>query len=334
MTFRYLAPKPKEEKKYLPLVRVGELLSYYIRSVSASLVDTHPQARTQHRMKLIKLDKRTAFYHKGQVITHDGETLNSLEIYPMHLEANRYIIKFETPGVRCDDLLEFYAYDAIRLKARVVGFDYRKQKIMADIKAFDSYITDGIAQVQRLLDAGALASQIVLDGFAVGAVIATRVAAHFHKLGLKLYLWNDRSFSSTAKAMQQMGISPDDEQENDVAALYNLIDSAYKRHCFLSRHDKHYASGDIAKSDSLHAAVKDYEKKRGINTGYKLTCTEIDNTETDDCFSCTSDEEASAYAQENCHAAHRLFMRQQSSRANPPTQQQLFERFVAGNIFS
>jgi hypothetical protein len=57
-------------------------------------------------------------------------------------------------------------------------------------------VTDGIAQVKRLLEQGVQPHKILLSGYSLGGGIATLVARHFQQKGINLYLFNDRSFSS------------------------------------------------------------------------------------------------------------------------------------------
>ena len=68
-------------------------------------------------------------------------------------------------------------------------------------ESFQDLVTDGIAQVQRVLDLGANPKNITLDGLSLGGGVADLlVAYHFHQLGKQVYLWNDRSFATPFKS--------------------------------------------------------------------------------------------------------------------------------------
>jgi len=128
---------------------------------------------------------------------------------PTQFKKSIFIIKFNGNGGQYQDLLSQYGRDAQRLGKTVIGFNYRgvgnSQKTP---DTFQDLITDGIAQVQRLLDNGANPEHILLDGHSLGGGIATMVVEHFHKKGHHIYLWNDRSFASISKAAAGI-IAPD-----------------------------------------------------------------------------------------------------------------------------
>ncbi|CAM2961321.1 hypothetical protein [Legionella worsleiensis] len=139
---------------------------------------------------------------KYKIITHDGAHLDTLEF--QHPSQNntephyqKYIINFVGNSMRYEDILYDMKQDAKTLNANVVGFNFRgvgQSKVYATSK--DDLVTDGIAQVQRLLDKGVSPQNITLKGLSLGAGIASLVAHHFHQTGQPVNLFNDRSFSS------------------------------------------------------------------------------------------------------------------------------------------
>ncbi|CDZ79463.1 Alpha/beta hydrolase family protein [Legionella massiliensis] len=87
--------------------------------------------------------------------------------------------------------------DAAELECNVVGFNLRGVgNSTGHPQSKQDLVNDGIAQIQRLLDAGVSAENITLKGHSLGGGISTLVADHFHKQGYKVNLFNGRSFSS------------------------------------------------------------------------------------------------------------------------------------------
>jgi hypothetical protein len=87
--------------------------------------------------------------------------------------------------------------DARELKCDVIGFNLRGvSQSTGKPRSKNDLVTDGIAQVQRLLDDGADPENITLKGHSLGAGIATLVADHFHDHGIKVNVFNGRSFST------------------------------------------------------------------------------------------------------------------------------------------
>ncbi|MES2212678.1 MAG: hypothetical protein V4490_06030, partial [Pseudomonadota bacterium] len=153
-----------------------------------------------------------------RVETHDGATLDTLEINPYHEKSNiadqKYIIFFGGNDKSFEGSYASLEKDAERLSTCVIGFNYRN--VGSSTKQATSthdFVIDGIAQVQRLLDIGVQPEHIVLKGYSYGAAFATLVASHFHKNNQNINLFHDRSFSSLSK--QGMAkLFPEDQKEN------------------------------------------------------------------------------------------------------------------------
>jgi len=155
------------------------------------------------------------------VTTDDHATLDTLEIRPQALDnvmQRPYIINFLGSAQHYQDNLYFPLLDMIRDDARqqhctVIAFNYRN--VVGSTKApssFEDLVTDGIAQVQRLLTQGVPPANIVLNGVSLGAGIATLVAAHFHSHDIPVRLFSDRGFSSLARTIAgwiQIGVVND-----------------------------------------------------------------------------------------------------------------------------
>ncbi|VEB34824.1 sidB homolog, substrate of the Dot/Icm system [Legionella sainthelensi] len=235
----------------------------------------------------------------GYVGTHDSAVLDTIELKPKtesntSLKNQHYIIKFNGNGMFYQDALYNYAYDANQLNLTIIGFNYRGVgNSKKTPETFQDLVTDGIAQVQRILDRGVDSKKITLDGLSLGGGVATIVASHFHKIGKPVYLWNDRSFASVSKAAAGV-VAPEIDNifgetlatsiectswslmkpsgwDVDVAKAYNEIPDEYKNHMYVAKKSTlSYGDGVIAHWASLHEGVKQDEKKKGIRTGHKV----------------------------------------------------------------
>lgn len=146
------------------------------------------------------------------VKTSDYSILDTAEIY--HEETNLlspHVIVF------CGN---FYSYDVMiptlkkmaeENKWKVIVFDYPNVRNSTGLVLSQNVLINaGIAQVNRLLQSGVKAENITLYGLSLGGGIASLVASYFHQLKSpeKVYLLNDRSFSSTGRmSMNWYGVT-------------------------------------------------------------------------------------------------------------------------------
>lgn len=139
---------------------------------------------------------------KHEIITHDDAHLDTFEIKHKsqeHIEPQyqKYIINLVGNGMCYEHIIDDMKEDAKALKANVVGFNLRGVgQSTGRAKSKEDLVTDGIAQVQRLLDQGVSPQNITLKGYSLGAGVATLVAQHFHQLGQPINLFNSLSFST------------------------------------------------------------------------------------------------------------------------------------------
>ncbi|MCR9191950.1 MAG: hypothetical protein NXI01_04750 [Gammaproteobacteria bacterium] len=167
---------------------------------TSTFYTAHDSVVTQTTAVLIP-DKALT-HKKHTIITHDDAELETLELNPVSLqktpiEKQTYIINFLGNA----DIYQHY-YDEMKCEAKlynanIIGFNYRG--VLNSKKApqsQDDLITDGIAQVQRLLDTGVDPKKIILKGESLGAAIATMVAGYFHTHKQKINISNGRSFST------------------------------------------------------------------------------------------------------------------------------------------
>ena len=235
----------------------------------------------------------------GYIGTHDDATIDTIQFAPQSERSKsndqqRFIIKFNGNGMQYTDAVDNFAYDAAKLKETVIAFNYRGvgNSKKAPVK-FQDLVTDGIAQVQRLLDAGVNPKNITLDGLSLGGAVATMVAYHFHQHGKQVHLWNDRSLSSLSKVAARMlaptlpglvgdiaGASSESSAwsamkltgwEVDVASAYHAIPNEFKGYMVVAKQSNHsYGDGVIPHKASLHKGVRTSEKIAHSETGHKV----------------------------------------------------------------
>lgn len=155
---------------------------------------------------------------KHEITTHDNAHLDTFEI--QHSSQSKvepryqtYIINLVGNGMCYEQIIDSMKDDAKALQTNVIGFNLRgvnqsKSKLEPGVvgapveqrsdrtRSRQDLLTDGIAQVQRLLDRGVSPQNITLKGHSLGAGVATLVAKHFHKLDQPINLFNGSSFSS------------------------------------------------------------------------------------------------------------------------------------------
>lgn len=138
-----------------------------------------------------------------KIATYDGAVLDTTEIRQKNKDPKnqKYIIRFLGNAQAHNQSMDEFLADAERLNCNVVAFDYRGvARSQGFVSSKDKLVIDGIAQVQRLLDNGVKPQNITLEGHSLGGAVATLVAKHFYDHGIKLYLFNGRSFSTLTNA--------------------------------------------------------------------------------------------------------------------------------------
>lgn len=218
----YLAPKPASSQNkllafidsttFLPSIfsafSIGiKLLKYFTASKLSKLILgaqnedfalTYPPLFTQSFIEELPSTLKGQRY---TIITHDGAQLDKLQISPT-TASNEYIINFVGSGMCYEQILEEMKKDAEELNCHVIGFNFRNvSHSIGEALSSKDLVTDGIAQVQHLLDQGVEPRHIILKGFSLGAAIATLVAKHFYSHDKHINLFNDRSFSTLTKTI-------------------------------------------------------------------------------------------------------------------------------------
>lgn len=263
--------------------------------------------RISHEAMEIFASDNNLIINPGIVATHDGAELDTLEMLSQSeaekpINEQHFIVRFNGNAMLYNDMLVNYANTINRLQTSIIAFDYRGVGASTKPpKTFDDLVTDGIAQVQRLLDDGVDSEKITLDGTSLGGGVAVLVAYHFHQKGKPVYLWNDRSFASISQAATGMvakeapGIFNDIYNSSaaciswsglgstgwnaNIAKAYNAIPAKYKSYMYVAKKsERSTGDGVIAHPASLHKGVKPVEKKTGVYTGHQFYATSKHNT--------------------------------------------------------
>lgn len=208
------------------------------------------------------------------VITHDAARLDTLEIRPKNNKnapsSAAYIITFRGNSMLYEDKIDDMVENARQLNCCVIGFNYRGVgKSIGQPRSANDLVTDGIAQVQRLLDAEVSSQQIVLHGHSLGSGVATLVAKHFHDQDIHINLFNGRSFSTItnvfvgkihtarwlAKPLIKFALTAT-RWEIDAASAYKALQDANKEYIVVrsSKKDRCQDDSTIVHEASLHAA--------------------------------------------------------------------------------
>ncbi|GGI77070.1 protein SdbA [Legionella impletisoli] len=137
--------------------------------------------------------------------TPDGAVLDSVEVIgagekEKKYDTRKYVITCLARDQNYIDWLKDMNLSANQIKATVIGFNYRGVDYSKGmVWTQDNMINDIIAQVKRLLDLGVNPENIGLEGMCVGGAVATLAAARLHEMGIKVKLYNERSFRSILK---------------------------------------------------------------------------------------------------------------------------------------
>lgn len=316
----YQAPKPIRTKKQLaqavlpriffPPILLWDLLKIAVNKIAGEKVSKLVLPALDMPFLGMKINNVSTFnnatlhFEKYQVITHDGAVLDTLEITHSAQDAvypslKNYIINFPGNAMCYEQTLKAMNDDALALKCNVIGFNFRGvNQSTGKPKSKDDLVIDGIAQVQRLLDQGVSPENITLKGYSLGASIATLITHHFHQQGIKINLFNDRSFSSItnflvghirtggnetghlestgmkilgwiAKPFVKLGLLLT-QWEINAGNAYKAIPAEYKDYMVVrtrknARNKDIYDDSVIPHYASIHAALKDERRAQKAN---------------------------------------------------------------------
>lgn len=134
--------------------------------------------------------------------TPDGAVLDSVSVSgPKELlkpiSQRKFVVACMARDQNYINWIKDFNYSAKQIGCTVVGFNYRGIDYSKGmVWTQENLINDTLAQVQRLIDLGAKPENIGLEGMSLGAAVATLSAARLHEQGIKVKLYNERSFRS------------------------------------------------------------------------------------------------------------------------------------------
>ncbi len=216
---QYTAPPPKKRwgkiiliRVFFPPVLLWDGIKFSANYFLGELIGKEMLPRQKNKpsaanAEMIEryIDTTRFTVNKIKITTHDGAQLDTFQISNTDKIAQKdqkYIINFIGNGESFEDILFEMHDDARALNCNVIGFNFRGvMNSKGKPKNAKMLVTDGIAQVQRLLDQGVDQEKIILKGYSLGGAVASQVARYFHRQGIKVNLFNGRSFSSVTNVV-------------------------------------------------------------------------------------------------------------------------------------
>lgn len=143
------------------------------------------------------------------VMSHDGAALDTWSISHLSQEnlptqTQKYIIYFIDVQHTYGQYIDQMQADAAELQSNVIAFNFRKNGHI-EIK---DYLTDGVSQVQRLINQGVSPKNITLKAYSFSGILAVLVTQYFQDSHKPIKLLCDRSsLSMGALVLERMGLS-------------------------------------------------------------------------------------------------------------------------------
>lgn len=138
-----------------------------------------------------------------------------------HKNPKRYVIYGWGRTGFYENHLEDLAADALNLHANIISFNYRGVgKSTGAPVTEDDLVQDYITQVERLLEQGVSPSDITCYGHSMGAAIATLAAAKLHATGIKVKLYNDRSFNTLLDSGVEMFLGNRSKHRHAIVRIF------------------------------------------------------------------------------------------------------------------
>lgn len=200
----YIAPKPTLTMNWFQRW-MSSLLGGRIGSLIIS-AQNDPDLRNEaadRYNQFIDNKQSTISANRFTIQTHDGALLDTVEVKMNEDQDNSqhpYIIFLGGVGSCYERNLNLMVTLAETTNAVCIGFNPRGvcESTGAAYSKHDS-LTDGIAQVQRLIDNGVNPGWIILKGESYGSAVAAEVGEYFHNKGLNIYVFCGRAFSSLSE---------------------------------------------------------------------------------------------------------------------------------------
>ena len=155
-----------------------------------------------------EVDKpRTANIEFYNLETSDDAVLDSVAVSTasedcIPMAERKFVITCLANGQNYINWIKDLHYSAKEIGCTVIGFNYRGiDYSQGMIWTEENMVTDVMAQVKNLLAMGAKPENIGVEGMCLGGAVATLSAARLHNEGLKINLYNERSFRSISRSL-------------------------------------------------------------------------------------------------------------------------------------
>lgn len=177
------------------------------------------------------LRQRTVNLNFYSLETDDDALLESVEVngdteqYKKPFSERKFLIACMARNQNYMYWIKDFVTSAGNIGCTVIGFNYRgldHSKGMICTK--NSLINDALAQAMRLIEFGAKPENIAFEGMSMGGAIATISAARMHANGMKVKLYNERSYRSLVRLVVGFIMPKDDSNPlNPINWLRYLI---------------------------------------------------------------------------------------------------------------
>lgn len=188
----------------LLLVLVGITISYITAKLIISIAIFPGQIFANVRdLKYIQDDDEPLDIIFSKEKTRDNRILQTVKITPSNPSGNVILIfNGQNATFRNERKLKTYLQLARDTKHTVVGFDYGGTGLRK-ITTWSSQalVNDGLHLALQLSETIEKNNALILKGNSLGGAIATKVAKLCHDSGIKVYLWNGRSFKSISSVI-------------------------------------------------------------------------------------------------------------------------------------
>lgn len=230
--------------------------------------------RSWHHYDLDKIKKNGAFAHITKIVSGKDAILDGIELFPpqfstIPIKDKKYILYSNGNAAFFEDSVYDLAENALVFNAATVSYNPRGVgQSSSYTKSYRQLVMDLIVQIQRVLDLGIQPYNLTVHGHSLGGATAAFAVSYFHKKGIKIKLFADRTFADLRKLSEYMIPKFSNIKTGTASVLtkvgLNLVTAwrmipykAYKRIDPAYRTYLNYAGDDIIPTNySLHHRVQ------------------------------------------------------------------------------
>ena len=164
-----------------------ELLSYFYKQLNSQESISQPR---QTNLNFFSLEIEGCAVLDSVEVSADDEASKPMS-------ERKFVIACMARDQNYINAIESFHDAAKKIGCTFVGFNYRGVDYSKGMVWTEENMTnDAIVQVQRLVALGVKPENIGLEGMCLGGAVATLAAARLHEQGIKVKLYNERSFRS------------------------------------------------------------------------------------------------------------------------------------------